>query len=100
MAVVRINAELIDDFEVVLAPVLDVDEGVVERRAVGADERFPAPEGACGFVHVGCDDFIEESLELTVCESDTIQSFELLPEVRFKRCPITDVRAVFVFEVP
>src|SRR3546814_8591923 len=31
MAVVRIDAQLIDDLEVVLAPVLDVDEGVVER---------------------------------------------------------------------
>ena len=79
MAVVRIDAELIDDFEVVLAPVLDVDEGVVERRAIGADERFPVPEGACGFVHVGCDDLIEETLELAVGECDTIQGFELLP---------------------
>ena len=100
MAVVRIDAELIDDFEVVLAPVLDVDEGVVERRAVGADERFPVPEGACGFVHVGGDDLIEESLELAVGECDTIQGFELFPEVCFKRCSITDVGAIFVLEVP
>ena len=49
MAVVRIDAELVDDLEGVLAPVLDVDEGVVERRAVVADERFPVPEGPCGF---------------------------------------------------
>ena len=100
MAVVRIDAELIDDFEVVLAPVLDVDEGVVERRAIGADERFPVPEGACGFVHVGCDDLIEETLELAVGECDTIQGFELFPEVCFKRCSIADVGAVFVLEVP
>ena len=100
MAVVCIDAELIDDFEVVLAPVLDVDEGVVDRRAVGADERFPVPEGACGFVHVGCDDLIEESLELAVGECDTIQGFELFPEDCFKRCSIADVGAIFVLEVP
>ena len=100
MAVVRIDAELIDDLEVVLAPVLDVDQDVVERRAVGADERFPVPEGACGFVHVGCDDLIEESLELAVGECDTIQGFELFPEVCFKRCSIADVEAIFVLEVP
>ena len=46
MAVVRIDAELINDLEGVLTPVLDVDEGVVERRAVIADERFPVPEGS------------------------------------------------------
>ena len=100
MAVVRIDAELIDDLEVVLAPVLDVDEGVVERRAVVTDERLPVPEGTCGFVHVGCDDLIEESLELAVGECDTIQGFELFPEVFFKLGSIADVGAVFVLEVP
>ena len=99
MAVVRIDAELIDDLEVVLAPVLDVDEGVVERRAVVTDERFPVPEGARGFVDVGCDDLIEESLELAVGECDTIQGFELIPKVCFKRCSIMDVGAIFVLEV-
>ena len=100
MAVVGIDAELIDDLEGVLAPVLDIDEGVVERRTVGADERFAVPEGACGFEHVGCDDLIEESLELAVGECDTIQGFELFPEVCFKRGSIADVGAIFVFEVP
>ena len=100
MAVVRIDAELIDDFEVVLAPVLDVDEGVVERRTVVADERFPVPEGACGFVHIGCDDLIEESLELAVGECDMIQGFELFPEVCLKRCSIAEGGAIFVLEVP
>ena len=99
MAVVRIDAELIDDLEVVLTPVLDVDEGVVERRAVVTDERFPVPEGACGFVYIRPDDLIEESLELAVGEGDTIQGFELFPEVCFKRCSITDVGAIFVLEV-
>ena len=100
MAVVRIDAELIDDLEGVLAPVLDVDEGVIERRAVVTDERFPVPEGACGFVHIWCDDLVEESLELAVGECDTIQGFELSPEVLFKRGSIADVGAIFVFEVP
>ncbi len=100
MAVVGIDAELIDDLEGVLAPVLDVDEGVVERRAVVADERFPVPERACGFVHVGCDDLIEESLELAIGECDTIQGFELFSEVCFKRCSIADVGAIFILEVP
>ena len=99
MAVVGIDAELIDDLEVVLAPVIDVDEGVVERRAVVADERFPVPEGACGFVNVGCDNLVEEPFELAIREFDTIQGIELFPEVCFKRCSIADVGAIYVLEV-
>ena len=38
VAVVGVDAELVDDLEGVLAPVLDVDERVVQRRAVVAGE--------------------------------------------------------------
>ena len=100
MAVVRIDPELIDDLKAVLAPVLDVDEGVVERRAVVADKRFPVPQRAGGFVHVWCDDLIEESLELSVGEVDAVECLELLPEVHFKLGSIADLGAVFVLEVP
>ena len=99
MAVVRIDAELIDDFEGVLAPVLDVDEGVVEWCAVVADERFPVPERAGGLAHVRRDDFVEESLELAAGEVDAVESLELLPEVRFKLGSIANVGAVLVLEV-
>ena len=100
MAVVRVDAKLVDDLEVVLAPVPDVDEGVVERRAVVARERFPVSEGTRRFVYVGRDGLFDEPLELAVSERDTVQGFELFPEVRLKRCSVTDVWAVFVFEIP
>ena len=58
MAVVGIDAELIDDLEGVLAPVFDVDEGVVERRTVVADERFPVAEGPGGFVNFWCNNLV------------------------------------------
>jgi len=44
MAVVGVDAQLVDDFEVVLAPVLDVDQGVVERRAIVALEAVDAAQ--------------------------------------------------------
>jgi hypothetical protein len=72
---------------------------VVERCAVVADERFPAPEGLGGSVHVRCDDLVEESLELAVGECDTIQGFELFPEICFKRGSIADIGAIFILEV-
>ena len=100
MAVVRIDAELIDDLEVVLAPVLDVDEGVIERRAVVADERFPVAELPGGFVNIWCDNLVEESLELAVGERDTIQGFETF-SLKFASsvCSIADVAATLVLEV-
>lgn len=99
MAVVRIDTELINDLEGVLAPVLDVDEGVIERCAIIAGEGFPVPEGPRGFVHVRCDDLIDESLKLAVGECDTIQGFEFFSEVRFKRGSIADVGAILVLEI-
>ena len=47
VAVVGVDAELADDFEGVFAPVVDIDERVVQRRAVVAGEAV-AVRGACG----------------------------------------------------
>lgn len=70
VAVVGVDPKLIDDFKAVLAPVLDVDERVVERSAVVPDERLAVSQGACGFVHVRRDDFVEKSLELTFADRE------------------------------
>ena len=72
VAVVRVDAELVDDLEVVYAPVLEVDEGVVQRRAVVASERVDPPQGLGGGEDVGGDDLVEESGELGVCQADAV----------------------------
>jgi hypothetical protein len=49
VAVVGVDAELVDDLEGVFAPVLDVDQRVVQRRAVIAGEAVALTQGAgCG----------------------------------------------------
>jgi hypothetical protein len=53
VAVVGVDAELIDDLEGVLAPVLDVDQRVVERRAVVAGEAVDLAERLGGGEYVG-----------------------------------------------
>ena len=83
IAIVGIDAKLIDDLEAVLAPVLDFDQGVVERCAVFADERFPVPEGLGGCIHVGSDNLVEDPVELAIGQRDTIQGIEFFPEIRF-----------------
>ena len=66
VAVVGVDAELVDDLEGVLAPVLDVDERVVERRAVVAGEAVAVAERVGGGEDVGRDDLVEQPLELAV----------------------------------
>jgi hypothetical protein len=44
VAVVRVDAELVDDLEGVLAPILQVHQRVVERRAIVASERVDLPQ--------------------------------------------------------
>lgn len=58
VAVVGVDAQLVDDFEAVLAPVLDVDQRVVQRGAVVTGKGVALTQGAgCG-IDVGCDDFV------------------------------------------
>jgi hypothetical protein len=98
--VVSINAELIDDLECVLAPVFDVDESVIEGRAVVSDKRFAVPKGACCLVYIRRDDLLEEPSKFAVGKSNTIQGFEFFPEVCFKRSSIPNVGTMFILEVP
>jgi hypothetical protein len=53
MAVVGVDAELADNLAAVLAPVIDVDQRVVERRGVIAGEVVDAAKGFGGGKGVG-----------------------------------------------
>ncbi len=64
VAVVGIDAELVDDFKRVFAPVLDVDQGVVQRRAIIAGEAVALAEGFGGGEDIRGDDFLEKTLKL------------------------------------
>ena len=99
VAVVGVDAELVDDLEGVLAPVLDVDEGVVQRRAVVAGEAVALAKCAGGGEDVGRDDLVEQALELGVGEADAVERLELLAEVLLQRGAVADVRAIFVLKV-
>ena len=98
VAIVRVDAELVDDLEGVFAPVLDVDEGVVQRRAVIAGEAVDLPEGLRGGEDIRRDDLIQQAGKLGVGECDSVQCLKLLAEVFLQRGAVGDVRAVFVFE--
>ncbi len=99
VAVVGVDAELVDHLEAVLAPVLDVDQGVVERRAVVALEVVALAQVLGGGEDVRGDDLIQQAGEFGVGEMDAVQGLEILAEVVLQRGAVADVRAVGVFEI-
>jgi hypothetical protein len=98
VAVVGVDAELVDDLEVVLAPVLEVDEAVIQRRAVVTGEGIDAAQGLGSGEDIRCNDLIEQAGELGICEADPVQGFEFLAEVFLQRGAVADVFSVFVLE--
>ena len=93
MAIVGVDAELADDLEGVLAPLFDVDQRKVERRAVVAGETIHATEGLRGGVDVGGNDLIKEAGEFSVCEGDPVEFLKVLTEVRLQSGAVADVIA-------
>jgi hypothetical protein len=59
VAVIGVSAQLVDDLEGVFIPVLDVDQGEVQRRAIVAGEAVALAQGARAGEDIGRDDFIE-----------------------------------------
>jgi len=98
-AVVGVDAELVDNFEGVLAPVLDVDKCVVERGAVVADEAVYLAEQCRGGEDVGGNDLVKEALEFAVGKLDAVEGLEVVAEITFEGGAVADVGAICIFKV-
>ncbi|OPZ61164.1 MAG: hypothetical protein BWY88_00346 [Synergistetes bacterium ADurb.Bin520] len=99
VAVVGVDAQLVDHLEGVFAPVFDVDQGVLEGCAVVALEGVALAHDAGGDEDVRGDDALQQSVKLVVREAHAVQGLEVLPEVALQRRAAPEVRAVGVFEV-
>lgn len=96
VAVIGIDTELAVDLEGVFAPVVDIDQRVIERRTVVAREGVAITKRVGSREDVRGYDFVEQTLELGVRQVDAVERLELLPEVSLKRCTVTNVRAMLV----
>ena len=83
VAVVGVDTKLVDDFVVVFAPVLDIDQGVVQVRAVVASEGTALAQGSGSDKDVVGDDLVEQSLEFGVGEFDSVEGLELFAKIPF-----------------
>lgn len=99
LAVVGIDTELVHDFVGVLTPVSDVDEGVVQRRAVVTSEAVDTTNGSGGSENVGRDDFLLQPGELAIGERDSIERIKLFTEILLQSIPVANVGADRVLEV-
>ena len=72
MAVVGVDAQLVDDLELVFAPVLDVDQRVMQRGAVFALDVAVLAQGLGGLEDIGVDDLIAQAGELGIGQADAV----------------------------
>ncbi len=66
VAVIGIDAQLVDDFKVVFAPVFDVDQGVMQRCTVFTLKVITLAQGFGGGENVGGDDFVAQAGEFCI----------------------------------
>ncbi|MNY65133.1 hypothetical protein D3C86_2023520 [compost metagenome] len=81
VAVVGIDTQLIDHLEGVLAPVFDVDQGVVQRSAVFAGEGITLAQGPRRRKHIRGDDLVEKTGEFAISEANAVEGLEFLAKV-------------------
>ena len=99
MAVVGVDAQLVDHLEGVLAPVLDVDQGVKQRRAVVPLETVPFAQGAGRHEYVRRNDLLHQPGEFVVREMNPVECLEFLAEVLFQCGAVADIGAIDIFEI-
>ncbi len=99
VAVVRVDAKLVDDLEVVLAPVFDVDQRVVQWRPIVAGEGVDAAYGLGRRKDIRRDDFVQKPLEFAIRQVDVVERVELLAEVFLEGRSVANVGTVFVLQL-
>ena len=72
VAVVRVDTELVDHLEGILAPVLDVDEREVQRRAIVASKAVTLAKCSGSGEDIGCNDLVHESIKFSIRELSLI----------------------------
>jgi len=92
MAVVGINAELVDHLKAVFAPLFDVDQGVEEWRAVVALEAVALPQTPRSSENIRGDDQIQQPGKLCIGQMNPVKRLEFFAEVLLQPCTVADVR--------
>ncbi len=99
VAVLGVDAQLVDDFEGVFAPIFDVDQGVMERRAIIAVEAVASAQSLGSCEYIWRNDLLQQPSEFGVCEINLIERLKLRAEVLLQGSTVANIRAIGVFEI-
>ena len=98
VAVLGVDAQLVDDLKAVLAPLFEVHQGVLQRRAILAHEGVALAQALGVGEYAGADDLLQQA-RIAFCQVYAIERLELLAEVPLQRDAVADVEAIGVFEI-
>jgi hypothetical protein len=73
VAVISVDAELVDDFKRVFAPVFEINQGVVQRRAIIAGEAVALAEDFSGGEDIRGNDFVKKTFKLAIPQLNAIK---------------------------
>ena len=99
VAVVRVDAKLVDDLEVVFAPVPDVDQRVVQRRPIVAGEGVDIAQGLRGGEDIRRNDLIQQAGKLGIRQADAVELLELVAEILLQCGSVRNLWAVDILQV-
>ena len=99
MAVIGVDAKLVDYLKAVFAPLFDVDQGVMQRCAIVALEAVALAQMASSGEDVRGDDLIQQAGKLCIRQMHSIERLKLFAEVLLQCVPVADVRAIAVLEI-
>ncbi len=99
VAVFGVDPKLVNHLEGVLAPVLDVDQGVVERCPIIALEAVAFPEHPGSGIHVRGHDGVQQAMELRIRQMNLVQRLKVPPKIVLHGGAVADVGAVGILEV-
>jgi hypothetical protein len=99
MAVVGVDAELVDHLKAVFAPLLDVDQGVMQRSAVIPIEAVTFAQMPCSSEDVRSDELIQQAGKLGIGQMYPVECLKFLAKVLLQRSTVTNVITILVFEI-
>ena len=97
VAVISIHPQLVDYLVIVLTPIFDINQRVLQRCPVFADECISLAQSLGGSKNIGIDDLLEQPIEFRIGQLHTIQGLELLPEISHEGVSIVNIITINIF---
>ena len=99
VAGIGIDTQLINHFKAVFAPVLDIDQRVVKRRAIVTLKTVALAQAPGSLEYVGRDDGFQQAGEFAIGQLNGVEFLEVFTKIFFQRRAIVYVGTICIFKV-